>query len=93
MTNLLLMSQYLHFSDGEKIEATEEALRHKAEQLQLLLYNYLDINSDLDSDAYIARGNGFCDTKYSDDFVDGQIKKLQQKLAECKKMLSLQFIS
>lgn len=34
-----------------------------------------------DDDAYMARGNGFCDNKYSDDFLEGQIERLRETIA------------
>ena len=36
---------------------------------------------------YIARGNGFCDRKYSDDFIEGQMEKYEQRIREIKKWI------
>lgn len=77
------------FTDGEQIEDNREVVEKRLRELQKLLDNYQDIDSELESDAFVARGNGFCDAKYSEDFVEGQIAKLTEKLAECKKILSL----
>ena len=38
--------------------------------------------SSLEDDDYIARGNGFCDRKYSDDFIEGQMEKYAQRVKE-----------
>ncbi len=78
------------FSEGEPIAGTREATEQKQKELQQLLDNYLDLYGELDTDAYVARGNGFCDAKYSDAFIESQIAKIEEKLSECKKILSLQ---
>jgi hypothetical protein len=45
------------------------------------LDNYADVFSSLEDDDYVARGNGFCDRKYSDDFIEGQMEKYAQRVA------------
>ena len=35
-----------------------------------------------DDDAFVARGNGFCDRKYSDDFIQMRIAQLTARVAE-----------
>lgn len=55
-------------------------LQKELERLKQLLQNYLDIEDDLDDPAYIARGNGFCDAKYSEDFIQGQIEKIEHQI-------------
>lgn len=53
----------------------------KIQELEKLLQNYEELASDIDcDDAFVARGNGFCDTKYSQDFIDGQIQKIKQQI-------------
>ncbi|MBR1644396.1 MAG: hypothetical protein IJ684_03390 [Bacteroidales bacterium] len=66
------------FADGE--HTTD--LPHRLTQLRAELNALLDLAADLDDDAYVARGNGFCDTKFSPDFVDSRIATLQTKIAE-----------
>ena len=57
----------------------------KTEQL---LRNYEELETDMmDDSSYVARGNGFCDTKYSEDFIEWQKERLKQRLAELKQML------
>ena len=58
--------------------ATDELRR-----LKLLLDNYEELLTDnIDDDAYVARGNGFCDSKYSDGFIEGQIAAIRRRVAE-----------
>ena len=52
-------------------------------EVQRLLASYQDIAADQDDDpAYVARGNGFCDNKYSDDFLQMRIAQLTARAAE-----------
>jgi len=56
-------------------------IEQEIEQQRKLLLNYLDLANDLEDDsAYVARGNGFCDAKYSEDFVAGQIAAIQSRI-------------
>ena len=58
------------------------------QQLTEYLNNYLELYESLDDESYIARGNGFCEAKYSEDFVEGQIAKYRQRLAEVEGWLA-----
>lgn len=67
---------------------TREEILKEIEQQESLLLNYLDLEVDMEDDAaYVARGNGFCDAKYSEDFLLGQEAKIRQRIAELKAML------
>ena len=45
--------------------------------------SYLDLAVDQeDDDAFVARGNGFCDRKYSDDFLQMQMAQLTARIAQ-----------
>lgn len=56
---------------------------NQLQQLKQLLRNYEELASDMvDDDAYVARGNGFCDTKYSTDFLESQIEKIKQQIKD-----------
>lgn len=58
------------------------------ENLKKLLANYEELLVDMvDDDAYIARGNGFCDAKYSDDFLEGRIAEIKEKIAQLERNL------
>ena len=60
-----------------------------AETLRLL-DSYQDLSVDQeDDDAFVARGNGFCDRKYSDDFLQMRIAQLTARAAEIKKNLKI----
>ena len=51
-------------------------------RLQGLLANYEELLTDcMDDDSYVARGNGFCDSKYSDDFLEGRIEEIKKQIA------------
>lgn len=53
------------------------------EETQRLLASYQDLAIDQeDDDAFVARGNGFCDRKYSDDFLQLRIAQLTARVAE-----------
>ncbi len=59
----------------------KEQKERRLKELRSLLDNYLDLGSDLENDEYVARGNGFCDAKYSEDFVEGQIARIKEEIA------------
>ena len=53
------------------------------EEARRLLNSYLDLAVDQeDDDAFVARGNGFCDRKYSDDFLQMQVAQLTARIAQ-----------
>lgn len=56
------------------------------ENLQYL-QNYIDLLEDMDDPSYVARGNGFCDSKFSEDFLNGQIEKYRLQLRQLEKQL------
>ena len=70
------------FITGENFEADLDELRELLAKSQLYLDNYADVYSSLEDDDYVARGNGFCDRKYSDDFIEGQMEKYAQQVKE-----------
>ena len=76
------MKKRYTFSTGETIEADLEDLRRLLAENQQYLANYEEVYSSLEDDDYVARGNGFCDRKYSDDFIEGQIEKYEQRVKE-----------
>ena len=67
---------------------TREEVIKELDQQRKLLLNYEELEVDMEDDAaYIARGNGFCDAKYSEDFLQGQVDKIKARIAELEKML------
>lgn len=61
----------------DPVEELDEVLR------QLAAYEDLAVDQE-DDDAFVARGNGFCDRKYSDDFLQMRIAQLTARAAELK---------
>lgn len=84
------MKKQYRFSSGETISANVEDLQALQQQLTEYLNNYLELYESLDDESYIARGNGFCEAKYSEDFVEGQIAKYRQRLAEVEGWLAVE---
>ena len=65
-----------------------EALTNELTRLKRMLANYEELSTDMvDDDSYGARGNGFCDTKYSEDFIESQIAQLLQQITELEKQV------
>ena len=76
------MKKRYTFSTGETIEADLDDLRRLLEENRQYLENYEEVFSSLDDDDYVARGNGFCDRKFSDDFIEGQMEKYEKRVKE-----------
>ena len=76
------MKQFHTFTDGETIMADEAGLVSLRAEYSGYLDNYQELAADLDGDAYVARGNGFCATQYSPDFVQGQVTKYLQRIRD-----------
>ena len=76
------MKKHYTFSTGETIEADSDDLRRLLAENQRYLDNYEEVYSSFEDDDYIARGNGSCDHKFSDDFIEGQMEKYAQRLNE-----------
>ena len=75
------------FSDGETVEIAPDRLSKLLKQQELYLQNYLELADEIDDPSYVARGNGFCETKYSEDFIESQIAKYQRRIQDIKKWL------
>ena len=84
------MKKHYTFSTGETIEADLDDLRRLLAENQQYLDNYEEVYSSLEDDDYIARGNGFCDRKYSDDFIEGQMEKYAQRVNEIKVWIKIE---
>ena len=65
----------------------KEKILSRLEAIDRAIANYEELDSDLDSPEYVARGNGFCDSKYSEDFIEGQLEKLRHEKQELEKAL------
>lgn len=84
------MKKHYTFSTGETIEANLEDLRRLLAENQQYLDDYEGVYSSLEDDDYVARGNGFCDRKYSDDFIEGQMEKYAQRVKEIKGWIAVE---
>ena len=62
---------------AEELEATQKLLRS---------YQDLAVEQE-DNDAFVARGNGFCDRKYSEDFIEMQVAQITARVADLKKKI------
>lgn len=72
------------FSDGETVSVTSDKLSELLKQNELYLQNYLDLADEIDDPSYVARGNGFCETKYSEDFIESQIAKYRKRIQDIR---------
>ena len=81
------MKRTYRFTDGECIVADKARLQQLLIDYTLYLQNYTDI--DLESPEYIARGNGFCESKYSENFIESQISKYRQRITDIQQWISL----
>lgn len=75
------------FSDGETVEVEVDQLQELLKQNELYLQNYLELADEIDDPSYVARGNGFCETKYSEDFIESQIAKYRQRVHDINQWL------
>ncbi len=74
-------------TDGLK-KADVTQLRQMLDESRARLENYREVLSSLDDDDYVARGNGFCDSRYSTDFIESQIEKYEQRVKELEALLN-----
>ena len=64
----------------------KETLEEQLEKARRLLSSYQELAVEQeDDDAFVARGNGFCDRKYSEDFIEMQIAQLTARVADLEK--------
>lgn len=84
----MMTKHHFTFATGENLEADLDELKQLLAENRQYLQNYEEVLDSLDDDAYIARGNGFCDRKYSDDFIEGQIKKYQQRVNDIERWIA-----
>ena len=81
------MKKRYTFSSGDSFEADINDLRRLLAENQQYVENYEDVLGSLYDDEYVARGNGFCDRKYSDDFIEGQMEKYAQRVKEIEEWI------
>ena len=81
------MKKHYTFSTGETIEADLDDLHRLLTENQQYLDNYEEVYSSLEDDDYIARGNGFCDSKFSESFLEAQMDKYRTRIREIDRWL------
>ncbi len=75
------------YSDGEIVKLPEGGLKELLQRNQQYLQNYLEVEDDLDDPSYVARGNGFCDAKFSEDFIEGQIARYKARISDVRRWI------
>ena len=66
-------------------------LEEQLKETLRLIDSYQDLSVDQeDDDSFVARGNGFCDRKYSDDFLQMQIAQLTARAADLRQQIEKQ---
>lgn len=68
---------------------TKKEILDKIEQLDKAIKNYEELDCDMENPEYVARGNGFCDSKYSETFISSQLEKLRQEKAELEDKMKI----
>ncbi len=63
-------------------------LQEELEAAQKLLQSYQELAVEQeDDDAFVARGNGFCDRKYSEDFIEMQVAQITARVADLERKI------
>lgn len=65
---------------------TEDEINNRIKQIEQAILNYEELDSDMENPEYVARGNGFCDSKYSEDFINSQLERLREEKAELERL-------
>lgn len=79
------MKIYRFEGSVESFQADREGLLRCLEKEMAKLRNYEDLAIEqVDDEAYVARGNGFCDSKFSPEFIDHQIDIIMHRINQLK---------
>ena len=65
---------------------TQEEILKKIKLLNQAIGNYEDLDGNMEDPEYVARGNGFCDSKYSEAFISSQLERLRKEKAELEEI-------
>ncbi|MCR4829686.1 MAG: hypothetical protein K5864_09555 [Bacteroidales bacterium] len=68
-------------------DTRRQTLEQRLAAVRRAIANYEELESDQGDPEYVARGNGFCDSKYSEDFLEGQLQRLRQEEADLQQQL------
>jgi 5-formyltetrahydrofolate cyclo-ligase len=77
-----MTKQHYTFISGESFEADLAELLEMREQQREYIANYQELLDNIDDGTYVARGNGFCATQYSEEFLEAQINKYQSRIQQ-----------
>lgn len=69
---------------------TNEEILEKINLLDKAIKNYEELDCDIDNPEYVARGNGFCDSKFSEEFINSQLERLRKEKADLETLRKLQ---
>lgn len=73
--------------NSETLIANREELEVELQRSKNLLQNYLEIESNIDAPEYVARGNGFCESQYSETFLASRIEDIKSRIIEIEDWL------
>ena len=76
-----------HFPTGETFYADKADLARLLEENTNYYQNYLELLGSMEESEYVARGNGFCDSKFSESFINSQIDKYLERIELLKKWI------
>lgn len=65
----------------------KEYLIKERNRIKNMIDNYEELDCDSENPEYVARGNGFCDSKYSEEFIQIQLNKLHEQLDAIEKQI------
>lgn len=74
--------------NSETIFANREELAAELQRSRELLQNYLEMESDIDAPEYVARGNGFCESQYSENFLETRVNDIKCRISELESWLA-----
>lgn len=81
------MKQKYIFPSGESVVTDRAGLNELLEQNMQYLQNYSELLENFDTPDYVARGNGFCENKFSESFLNMQMKKYADKVKQIQKWI------
>ncbi len=67
----------------------DDSVKEKLDKVNRAIANYEELFSDIDDPEYMARGNGFCDSKFSEAFIESQLERLRLEKKELEEVAFL----
>ena len=84
---LNMKKQYIFYS-GDTLEASHEELQALRSEYESYLQNYQELFGSMEDAEYVARGNDFCDSKYSESFLESQMEKYRRRIEDIDRWLA-----